>query len=300
MPQPRDRRPAHAAAVVGADALRGLPSVVTRETTALGPLVTLREVEDPARADFVLPPSESLAVVVVTGGDYVLETGRPLSGRHAHMRPGSSSVTAPRREVEGRWSSTATTSYTSRHLHVHESYLERVCDELGAGERRPDYLHRDDAFVTASLNELAASERRRAPRLHLESVLHALVGHLALQGEEPPAAPTGVLDARALAAVVDYMHAHLDQQVTLDDLAGAAHLSRYHFLRRFTATQQVTPMRYLTTLRMARAEELLREDRLSVGAVAAACGYGSASAFAAAYRRATGSSPTAARGAATR
>ncbi len=94
--------------------------------------------------------------------------------------------------------------------------------------------------------------RRRGPR----------PGH----GSAPPAhaapAPDGER-ARAAAAdaplarAIDLMQSRLADTLTLEDLAGAAGLSPFHFLRRFKARHDATPHQMLMALRLYRAKSLL-------------------------------------------
>ena len=54
-----------------------------------------------------------------------------------------------------------------------------------------------------------------------------------------------------------YLRDHVGQTVRLDALAEAAGLDKYRALRTFTAAFGLTPMRYLASLRVDRARELL-------------------------------------------
>ena len=56
------------------------------------------------------------------------------------------------------------------------------------------------------------------------------------------------------AHVIDYMHAHLSEAIQLDDLAAVAGLSRFHFLRQFSAQYHVTPHKKLMALRLHAAK----------------------------------------------
>ena len=53
------------------------------------------------------------------------------------------------------------------------------------------------------------------------------------------------------------LHAHHAAPLTLDELAGQANLSRYHFLRLFRAALGATPHQYLIRVRLERAKALL-------------------------------------------
>lgn len=63
------------------------------------------------------------------------------------------------------------------------------------------------------------------------------------------------------------------QELSLAQVAQRVHLSPVQFTRRFQAAKGVTPSAYLSQLRLARAECLLRETRESLDVIAAACGY---------------------------
>jgi len=77
---------------------------------------------------------------------------------------------------------------------------------------------------------------------------------------------------RRLGWAVDFMHAHLADHITLEDIATAARLSRFHFLRVFQAAHGRTPIAFLRELRTRRALAILRSTRLGVAEVAAQVG----------------------------
>jgi AraC family transcriptional regulator len=106
----------------------------------------------------------------------------------------------------------------------------------------------------------------------------------------------GLVDRRIRRAV-ELMHAHLERDLPLGELARAAHLSPFHFARLFKKLTGATPHAYLASLRAARAQALLAETDLSITEVAERVGYASSSHFAKAFRQATGLTPRAYRNA---
>jgi AraC family transcriptional regulator len=102
----------------------------------------------------------------------------------------------------------------------------------------------------------------------------------------------GLVDRRIRLAV-ELMHAHMDRDLALEEIASAAHLSPFHFARLFKKLSGATPHAYLASLRAARARQLLAETDLPVTEVGARVGYMSSSHFARAFRQATGLSPRA-------
>jgi AraC family transcriptional regulator len=94
-----------------------------------------------------------------------------------------------------------------------------------------------------------------------------------------------------LRMVDEYIHAHLDQKITLADLAHCVHLSVPHFERMFRASTYRPPYRYVLELRLERARVLLERTRLSLAEVAYQCGFSSQSHFTAHFTRQVGVSP---------
>lgn len=115
-------------------------------------------------------------------------------------------------------------------------------------------------------------------------------GHATRSAPFPSPAPHG-LEHRRLRRVIDYMDAHLDEDITVGDLAEVAHLSRFHFLRAFKAATGVTPNRYLSARRLVRAKEMLEQGDTSLSDLAQACRFSSQANFSRAFRRAVGMSP---------
>lgn len=106
----------------------------------------------------------------------------------------------------------------------------------------------------------------------------------------PPGLLRGLADAR-LAPTLREMHARPGHGWTVAQLAKRAALSRSAFFDRFTRQVGVAPMEYLLSWRMALARDLLRHHDASVGEAAERVGYGSLSAFSAAFSRYVGMSP---------
>ncbi|WP_328611392.1 AraC family transcriptional regulator [Amycolatopsis sp. NBC_00345] len=93
-----------------------------------------------------------------------------------------------------------------------------------------------------------------------------------------------------VAAALGALHADPARSWTVASLAAAAHLSRSVFAERFSARVGRTPISYLLAWRMALAKDALARGR-TIDEVARTVGYGSASAFATAFRRFTGVAP---------
>ena len=103
----------------------------------------------------------------------------------------------------------------------------------------------------------------------------------------------GGLAAWQVRRVTDYLRANMAESVGLDELAALVGLSRFHFCTAFHKTVGMPPHRWLSGLRIIEAKRLLADHRLPVLHVALAVGFQTQSAFAAAFRKAEGLSPSA-------
>ena len=90
--------------------------------------------------------------------------------------------------------------------------------------------------------------------------------------------------------VLSYINEHLHEELTVDQLAERAYLSKYHFMRLFKAQTGSTVHAYVRQKRLLHAARLIREG-VSVGKAAADSGFGDYSAFHRAFRESFGISP---------
>lgn len=105
----------------------------------------------------------------------------------------------------------------------------------------------------------------------------------------------GALHDPRLSKAILMMHKAPGRNWTVEELAKEAGNSRSVFAQRFSLATGVSPLRYLTDLRMRLAVHSLRSDNQSVESVAGQLGYGSLAAFSRAFKRSVGTSPGAVR-----
>jgi AraC family transcriptional regulator len=104
-------------------------------------------------------------------------------------------------------------------------------------------------------------------------------------------APLNGLSRERLQRVCDYIEAHLDDRLTLADLAGVACLSPYHFSRSFKQAVGVGPQRYVMERRIERAKVLMRRTRQPLASIALEVGFAEQSHLTAIFRREIGMTP---------
>src|SRR5580692_56424 len=92
--------------------------------------------------------------------------------------------------------------------------------------------------------------------------------------------------------VVEFMHANMDKQIGLKDLADCAGLSLSHFSFQFRASTNQSPHQYMLRLRIQRSKELLADSRLSVLDVGLEVGFRNQQHFATVFRNSVGVPPS--------
>ena len=97
----------------------------------------------------------------------------------------------------------------------------------------------------------------------------------------------------AIGAVMDWMFEHVDEPMTVDQLARFAAMSPRHFARRFVEATGTTPVRWLTHQRILRAQDLLAATSLPVDVIASRVGFGTAANLRQHFRRETSTTPAA-------
>ena len=93
--------------------------------------------------------------------------------------------------------------------------------------------------------------------------------------------------------VLDFVYAHLEDDLSFDRLADVACLSPYHWSRIYSAMRGETIVATIRRLRLQRAADRLANSDLDIGTVAARAGYSSTDTFGRAFKDAFAMSPAA-------
>jgi AraC family transcriptional regulator len=253
-------------------------------------------VERPNADEFTTLPTANLLVVMITGGMYAIEGVSDGRWRSTVYRPGSTGITAPGNASTLRWRAIGSRPLTSLQVYLAPELFAgvRAEDDDRALDVLPDALAVDDPVISTVTCAIGWALESKASSLYADSAAQFLAAHVVERHLACRSAPRGRgLGGRALANVVGYMQDNLADEITLEQLAAVAGLSKHHFLRSFKTATGATPHGFLVEIRMQRAAELLVARTSTVSWVAARCGYRSASHFAAAFHKHHGTSPTA-------
>jgi AraC family transcriptional regulator len=102
----------------------------------------------------------------------------------------------------------------------------------------------------------------------------------------------GGLAPTVLRRAIERLHSDSDADVSLAALASDAGLSRFHFCRAFKESTGLSPHAWLRQHQLDQAMNMLRNTDDSIVSIAAALGYSSQTAFAAAFRKLTAETPS--------
>ncbi len=108
---------------------------------------------------------------------------------------------------------------------------------------------------------------------------------------ESAASSHSALPPYKLRRVLEFIQAHIDQPIALEQLAAAVAISPFHFHRQFKSSTGVTPHHYIVEVRVEAAKALLATTDLPLTEIAAQVGFADQSHFTATFRRATSTTP---------
>ncbi|MEV4799616.1 helix-turn-helix domain-containing protein [Nonomuraea sp. NPDC049421] len=168
-------------------------------------------------------------------------------------------------------------------------------------EVHPDVLYVDNGSVLTSAGKAAALDLclHLVRRDHGSSAANAVARRLVVpphrEGGQAQFVTTPVPERgdHPLGELFPWVLARLDQPLTVEDLARRANMSARNLGRHFRAVTGTTPLRWLLTQRVRRAQELLEVTDDSVERIAAATGMGTATTLRRHFGRTVGVAPDA-------
>jgi AraC family transcriptional regulator len=185
-------------------------------------------------------------------------------------------------------------------MRIDSRFMEQVATETLAMnpdrlEVIPTFRARDpqlEAIAMLLLTEL--KQENLGSRLYIDSLANVLAVQLLRQysASKPHLAVyEGGLPQRQLLQVLEYIHAHLERDIKLADLAELLGMSQFHFSHTFKQSIGTSPHQYLLQQRVERAKQLLKQTDRSIVDIALECGFNSHSHLSKQFRQLTGMTP---------
>ena len=186
-----------------------------------------------------------------------------------------------------------------KHIYIGHEVIEDTANQVFERDlewiKIEDRVRSEDPIVPLYLKMLERELQGEGlgERLYVDSIRTQLAIHLLRHyaNVEFRRSRVGALGPRLRRMMTEFIDHNLVGNITLDDLAGLAGLSSFHFSRKFKADFGVAPHYYVLSRRIERAKQLLKKDRLPLKLVAAECGFADQSHLNRAFRKFLGVTP---------
>ena len=171
----------------------------------------------------------------------------------------------------------------------------RLMDSFDQADRTGEHLltpsvsqRQEIQRVLSAYEESAGDEGIGAPALRETFIIQLLI-HISRMTAAAAQPRESQYDPK-IQQVLSYINENLSKELSVEQLADLAYLSKYHFMRLFKAQTGSTVHAYVRQKRLLHAARLIREGT-AVGKAAADSGFGDYSAFHRAFRESFGISP---------
>lgn len=176
-------------------------------------------------------------------------------------------------------------------MHIKPDYLQQIASEMG---QKPTSL---PFFPVPFINDpilsryFSAVNPQEKSKLSQDVALGNFLSYL-IKNHAANTPVTAALKSsqKAVKLAREYLHAHYTTDISLQELAEIAGLSRFHFCRIFRKELGVSPNTYQTQLRIAQSKKLLLQG-IKIAKVAAMTGFYDQSHFGWHFKRQIGVTP---------
>ena len=178
--------------------------------------------------------------------------------------------------------------------------LDNMDEAPVAGVSFYNKLYRKDETFNLLTAKLLRLQGDSFNKVLFDETMAALLVHLLQQHNGLQAAIARLPPVKAavkaelykrLSLATDHIHAGYTQNIQLADIAAAACLSKFHFMRLFKQVHGLSPYQYIQQLRMDKAVQRLTAGE-SVQQVADMLGYNNANSLSRMFKQRTGQYPT--------
>ena len=181
-------------------------------------------------------------------------------------------------------------------LHISDTALMAACNRMSSAAGLGHRCKMVDARLSALMAAVNAERIAGFPsgRLFLDSIEQAIAAALvdAYAGQNRSVQQLrGGLGPARLRTIQELVHAKIEEELTLWEMAQSVGLSPAHFSRMFRKSTGETPHQFVLRTKMERAKEILRGPEVRVLDVAVACGFKTQQHFARVFRHLCGTSP---------
>ena len=187
-----------------------------------------------------------------------------------------------------------------RRCTTHWLHAQELAEAFPAAVVDPSVLYVEDRGVVTSAGTAAGIDaclhlvRRELGAVAAAAIARRMVVPPHRDGGQAQFVETPLpVDADTLAPLLGWMVGHLEEELSVPDLAARALMSERTFARRFRAEMGTTPAAWVTRQRLLRAQELLERTEDGVEEIARRSGFATSAVLRHHFARTLGTSPLA-------
>jgi AraC family transcriptional regulator len=271
-----------------------MPRAPKLSSTALGwSHLHAYRLANPPRWQLDLPPIDHHFIVAHLSNPCQMSTRWNGLARRSRSVPGNIMIMSANQGSFWEWNG----EIEELHIFLDPEILDAAAQEIGD---RPIHLLDGIGIIDMAILDIALkinSELAQpgiAAQLFAQSMTHALALQL-LRRHSTIGAHDRLerldIPAHRLRAALEYIEAHLSEDVSLDAIAAAANLSTFRFARGFRKATGQPPHQYVIGRRLERAKDLLRTTDQAIAEVARRVGFATQSHFTAVFSKRCGLPP---------
>jgi AraC-like DNA-binding protein len=251
------------------------------------PFLEIRTVQDGRKVCYARHSHAHFSIGAITGGisSYLNEQRRHevTGGAVVLMNPGEVHACNP----------LANQPWSYHMLYVNTCWLADVQYEIGLNANRDFHcfhprLSLDGGLYRGLLQLVSVCQDKTVATLGRQEAAQAFF--VDLQRHVQPASREETGPHQRLQLLVDYLHAHCTDDITLSDLCAASALSASYLIRAFRQRYHMTPHAFLLNCRIQHSQQLLRRGQ-PIAQVAQELGFADQAHFQRTFKRLVAATP---------
>jgi len=176
---------------------------------------------------------------------------------------------------------------------IYEKYIRPIIEDASFSHIRfesngsPASQISDMVMQTADL----ISEKPAGYELRVFAAIYLILFHIHMAFSLSPAPHIVNERVQIQQRMAEYIYAHFDEPLSLNDIAASGNVSRSHCSLLFRQYTSLSPIRFLNKLRLELSAEMLTRENDSISSIAQKCGFSSQSYYTRLFVREYGTTP---------
>lgn len=228
--------------------------------------------------DVLIPPLDHFMIVCYYMGRTPMDRCIDEGWKRTACAPGDISLLTMSQDSHWHWTEEIDVS----HIYLSNALMSRVAidvmDRPIEEVRLHDLLRTQDSILTSIVGAITREVNSRgiggslyAEALGMQLAIHLLRHYASVTFKETGA--SGRLSQQQKQRLLEFIDAHLQDSIRLDEMADAVGLGVWTFSRKFSESFDCSPHTFVTEQRVERAKRMLREGTLAIKEIAYLCGF---------------------------